>query len=406
MRGKRGISAIVATVLVILVTVAAISIVWLVIIPVVKQGATFDDVDTRLDVVKSTGYTFYDPLTDILYVQVKRGSDDNEMIGMDIVLVIEGNSETFTYNKTYVPGPNQAKTIVIEAGPIKPEEIRVNPVVNDGGTIKRSSIVSDSVPGESEATELMDVTPVSERDLSIPAECESNDDCESGDVCYEESCVTPAPCPTENSSVCVGTNVTFNQGYGVSCVVNGSKTGTCIAASDRDCGTTITQPDCTTGCETTGESCDGDLICNTGIGKCEGEIFQEDADSYYCEVGNCSAGIDRDWESHIGYWFANLSENTLYLNYSKPNNALSSSYWKVGTMQVNEQGRDNETVEIPSNCWTESSPLLQFKVNVQDIGSWQSESYFSCLGDGAWQEVGSASSWWTFSEEAMVWDIG
>ena len=103
MRGKRGISAIVATVLVILVTVAAISIVWLVIIPVVKQGATFDDVDTRLDVVKSTGYTFYDPLTDILYVQVKRGSDDNEMIGMDIVLVIEGNSETFTYNKTYVP---------------------------------------------------------------------------------------------------------------------------------------------------------------------------------------------------------------------------------------------------------------------------------------------------------------
>ena len=172
-KDKHGMSAIVATVLVILISVAAIAVIWMVVIPMISEGATFDDADTRLDIVSSGGYTFYDEAMGKLYVQVKRSSDESDMVGMDIVVTSGGNSETYSYNSSFTPGPNQAISIVIYLGEgsVKPDSIRVVPVINDGGTIKRSSVVSESDVIESSETEAMSSTPfICEEDGECPVD--------------------------------------------------------------------------------------------------------------------------------------------------------------------------------------------------------------------------------------------
>ena len=54
MGGKGGISAIVATVLVILITVAGVAIIWVGILPMIKESFVFRELDGRVSVV-STG---------------------------------------------------------------------------------------------------------------------------------------------------------------------------------------------------------------------------------------------------------------------------------------------------------------------------------------------------------------
>ena len=136
MVNKRGISAIVATVLIILITVAAVTIIWSVIIPMIKDNMDTADYKTRLSIGTSGGYTFYDEDADKLYVQVVRGSDDGDIVGMEIIVSTGGDSVTYSYNSTYVPQPNQAVMIIIGGITEMPDSVKVVPLVNVGGTIK------------------------------------------------------------------------------------------------------------------------------------------------------------------------------------------------------------------------------------------------------------------------------
>ena len=70
---KKGISAIVATVLIILVTVAAVTIIWVAIIPMIQDKLDTQDFDVRLNVETSGGYTVYDVAEGKLLVRVGRG---------------------------------------------------------------------------------------------------------------------------------------------------------------------------------------------------------------------------------------------------------------------------------------------------------------------------------------------
>ena len=91
MMNKRGISAIVATVLIILITVAAVTILWAVIIPMIQDNLDFSSLEGRVSVVTSEGYTYYDADSELASVQVKRDVDDGVMNRIKIAFSVDGD---------------------------------------------------------------------------------------------------------------------------------------------------------------------------------------------------------------------------------------------------------------------------------------------------------------------------
>jgi flagellin-like protein len=171
--GKRGISAIVATVLIIAITIAAVAIIWGILLPFLKEGTDFRDPNSRLGVATSGGYTFYDPSSGMLYVQVKRGADSANMVGLEIIVTIGGNSKTYKYGPEYVPAPNQAVTIKIWVLS-KPDYVKVVPIFLEGGVLKRGQ--------ESPLAEIENGTS-NGPGTKTPTVCDTNNDCYNGEVC-------------------------------------------------------------------------------------------------------------------------------------------------------------------------------------------------------------------------------
>ncbi|MBU2576620.1 MAG: right-handed parallel beta-helix repeat-containing protein [Nanoarchaeota archaeon] len=176
---KRGISAVVATVLIILITVVAMTIIWAVIIPLINDNLGFQDPNARLYVSTSGGYTFYKD--GCLYVQVKRGNDDANMAGFEIILTTNGNSETYKYGPLYVPAPNQAIVIKIWVIP-KPDYVTIVPIFLEGDSLKRGA--------ESSKVEIDDgtATDVGGDCLKTPMACEADKDCYNGEICKDGVC--------------------------------------------------------------------------------------------------------------------------------------------------------------------------------------------------------------------------
>jgi len=104
---NRGISAIVATVLIILITVAAVAILWGVILPMLNEVDISNEKVISIDT--SGGYTLYDETQKIACVQVKRESS-LALEGLRVLFNIEGNSFYSLIAKGDVPELNQKKT--------------------------------------------------------------------------------------------------------------------------------------------------------------------------------------------------------------------------------------------------------------------------------------------------------
>jgi len=132
MVNKRGISAIVATVLIILITVAAVTIIWVAIIPMIQERFGFEDPKVRLDVSTSGGYTVYDNDTKQILIQVKRGADEAELSGIKITLNFEG--ESYYEIVEPAPDPNQQMTYDFDLsdydGP--PTSVSISPIYIEG----------------------------------------------------------------------------------------------------------------------------------------------------------------------------------------------------------------------------------------------------------------------------------
>ena len=111
---KKGISAIVATVLIILITVAAVTIIWAAIIPMINEqlsGAT-ECLDASAALSVSGDYSCYNNSANYTRIQVVRGSGAFGLLGIDVIGGYEGNTDIVKVNGS-VPGVNGARVYTI-----------------------------------------------------------------------------------------------------------------------------------------------------------------------------------------------------------------------------------------------------------------------------------------------------
>jgi hypothetical protein len=144
--GKRGISAIVATVMIMLITVAAVTIVWSVLIPMINDNMNLEGESVQLDVVGESGYTAYDPNSGLVSVQVERGSDDETIDEIEIIISFEGTTVITTVP---APEPGQLRTYTINVASQvaiygEPYSVTVAPIYLGGEVGSASS--SEEIP--------------------------------------------------------------------------------------------------------------------------------------------------------------------------------------------------------------------------------------------------------------------
>lgn len=144
---KRGISAVVATVLIILITVAAVTIIWAAIIPMInnqldKGKACFDAISQVS--LPDQGYSCISSDGKNATIQIKRGSLDFELVDVQVIFSSEGNSHSFALSNgvtTLVPSGNitfphinEERVYVIDTSSITGEvdTVEIAPVVEIG----------------------------------------------------------------------------------------------------------------------------------------------------------------------------------------------------------------------------------------------------------------------------------
>jgi len=129
-------------VLVILITVAAISIIWVAILPMIKTGLEFRELDGRVSVVGTGGYTLYDADREVAMVQVKREPDEGVMDRIVVSFLVDGNSVS---SSVVAPPSGGTKTYAFDlSGYGEPGSVSVAPIFVSGtGKEKVGSITSD-----------------------------------------------------------------------------------------------------------------------------------------------------------------------------------------------------------------------------------------------------------------------
>jgi len=148
MFNKKGISAIVATVLIILITVAAVTIIWAAIIPMVSnqldEGNACLTATSQLS-IGAAGYTCYDGTN--LRVQIKQGAKDSGLEDVQILYSTAGATETAYAGAANVPGINEAK-VVNFAVAAQPDSVSIAPIITIGSAKKVCDIAATlpSVP--------------------------------------------------------------------------------------------------------------------------------------------------------------------------------------------------------------------------------------------------------------------
>lgn len=219
MKNKRGISAIVATVLIILITVAAVTLIWAAIIPMINEDLETIDIDTQFNVVSSGGYTAHDPSNDMISVQIKRGPDERTINEVDII-VMYNDGNTITYRKP-APGPNEMITHEFKGETGKtPISVKVVPIIIKGNEEETGMASGD-----------VDFKEGSISDENVPANPCGDGTCDAPDgedcnTCEADcgACVTPdADGPldvTLSQDTAINTNPTGTGWYGAAGGVN------------------------------------------------------------------------------------------------------------------------------------------------------------------------------------------
>lgn len=135
---KKGISAVVATVLIILITVAAVTIIWAAIIPMVKdnldRGTICLNAMQQLNIMNK-GYTCYDSTVtpNVVRVQVAHGPRNISLVGIQVLVSDALGDTNSTVVRTGLPQPNGEKVIVAPYSGANPASVKIAPLVLVGG---------------------------------------------------------------------------------------------------------------------------------------------------------------------------------------------------------------------------------------------------------------------------------
>lgn len=156
---KKGISAVVATVLIILITIAAVTIIWAAIIPMISDqldsGIVCLDAVSALQ-IKEGGYTCRDGTN--VSIQIKHGSKDIDLADIQVLLSSGGSTVSYSLidnsttisptgmNVSKLPDPNEEKTYIINASAIGVvDKVQIAPVLIAGNTEKPCDVSASIV---------------------------------------------------------------------------------------------------------------------------------------------------------------------------------------------------------------------------------------------------------------------
>lgn len=164
-RNKKGISTVVATVLIILITVAAVTIIWTAVVPMIREnlegGSACLDAVAQVSVVGTGGYTCVDNEGNIR-LQIKRGAKNFDFADVQ-VLVLQADGTTHSsylvadddnlWVPNDLPGQNEEKIFTSEEKVEfeSAEKVSIAPAVGSGDTKVTCEISSsfDLIPCES-----------------------------------------------------------------------------------------------------------------------------------------------------------------------------------------------------------------------------------------------------------------
>jgi flagellin-like protein len=161
MNNKKGISAVVATVLIILITVAAVTIIWAAIIPMINsqlnKGTVCLDAVSQIS-LSDKGYTCKDSADNTVSLQIKHDAKDFALKDVQVIFTAGGNSYSFYLSNDVTtvvpsgttipfPGSNEEKVYVIDtAGITDPiDSVEIAPIVAVGNTKETCSISASKV---------------------------------------------------------------------------------------------------------------------------------------------------------------------------------------------------------------------------------------------------------------------
>lgn len=153
---KKGISSVIASVLIILLAIASVSIIWSVIIPLLQQKSEIN-LKPSLLILPSPDYTFYDKSKNLLSLQLKRQPDSEDFNKIKFIFYKQGNSEskiiknipnkgeskTYYFNLTYFEEPSEALVIPLQnTNELTPSQ---KPKIPES-TISNSDIAQEIIP--------------------------------------------------------------------------------------------------------------------------------------------------------------------------------------------------------------------------------------------------------------------
>ena len=147
-KNKKGISAVVATVLIILITIAAITIIWAAILPMInnnlESGAICLDAVSQVQLLNSD-YTCVASDGDSVSIQVKRLSKSFDLEDIQVLISSGGDTNSFmisndtttlvpTGTDIPLPNANEERVYIIDTSSIVGSitEVKIAPVVSSG----------------------------------------------------------------------------------------------------------------------------------------------------------------------------------------------------------------------------------------------------------------------------------
>lgn len=132
---KRGVSAVVATVLIVMITVAAVAIIWSTVIPMIRntasEGLDCYDAESNIEILPGA-YTCSN--NTVSKVQVSRSPGSVEITNITVTWIKKGESNIESFPAPTVNGMKTYTTAA--AASVDADEVRIAPTIKVGNVAK------------------------------------------------------------------------------------------------------------------------------------------------------------------------------------------------------------------------------------------------------------------------------